>query len=376
MIPLNLAFGNPDLLKQVRLDAVLHGLGGEPQYKNDEQIDNQLRSVLFQIPVPGNPALPGRADAAGSASRASSTSVPSTSSAAATTGCRSTTTCAVRSGWTRSGRSPRSRASRRTASRPTIPRSRATRSTTRTSSTSSQLFDADGNPIELGSEAADGEAVVGVRRTTLAARLKAIYDDTDKLDAFVGMVSERHVPGTEFGELQLAIWKQQFQALRDGDRFFYLNDPDAARHRAAVRGHLPADARSRSSSRTPASTCRTTCSSPWRSDEDSAVGDLLPRPRSGRAEHRVADLRRTVAILEGGAVRRDVRVRRRSRRAGGAARARRCAPSRSRARAATTTARTDGRPPRRGWCGSRSCRRSPAARSAARGRRRASPSSR
>jgi peroxidase len=25
--------------------------------------------------------------------------------------------------------------------------------------------------------------------------------------------------------LQLAIWKKQFQALRDGDRLFYLNDP-------------------------------------------------------------------------------------------------------------------------------------------------------
>ncbi|TMG38195.1 MAG: hypothetical protein E6H94_06680, partial [Chloroflexi bacterium] len=23
----------------------------------------------------------------------------------------------------------------------------------------------------------------------------------------------------------LAIWKRQFEALRDGDRFFYLNDP-------------------------------------------------------------------------------------------------------------------------------------------------------
>jgi Animal haem peroxidase len=39
------------------------------------------------------------------------------------------------------------------------------------------------------------------------------------------MTSERHVQGTEFGELQLAIWKRQFEALRDGDRFFYLNDP-------------------------------------------------------------------------------------------------------------------------------------------------------
>ncbi len=42
------------------------------------------------------------------------------------------------------------------------------------------------------------------------------------------MVAEKHVPGTEFGELQLAIWKQQFQALRDGDRFFYANDPALA----------------------------------------------------------------------------------------------------------------------------------------------------
>ena len=89
-----------------------------------------------------------------------------------------------------------------------------------------ELRDANGNPIPPGSEEADSEAVVGVRRTTLAARLRAIYGDVDKLDAFVGMVSEQHVPGTEFGELQLAIWKKQFEALRDCDRFFYLNDPE------------------------------------------------------------------------------------------------------------------------------------------------------
>jgi hypothetical protein len=39
------------------------------------------------------------------------------------------------------------------------------------------------------------------------------------------MVSEPHVAGTEFGQLQLAIWTKQFAALRDGDRFFYRNDP-------------------------------------------------------------------------------------------------------------------------------------------------------
>jgi hypothetical protein len=47
----------------------------------------------------------------------------------------------------------------------------------------------------------------------------------NKLDAFVGMVAEKHVPGSDLGELQRAMWKKQFEALRDGDRFFYVNDP-------------------------------------------------------------------------------------------------------------------------------------------------------
>ena len=51
----------------------------------------------------------------------------------------------------------------------------------------------------------------------------------NKVDSFVGMVSEKHRPGTEFGELQLAMWKEQFEALRDGDRFFYRGDPELER---------------------------------------------------------------------------------------------------------------------------------------------------
>lgn len=39
------------------------------------------------------------------------------------------------------------------------------------------------------------------------------------------MISEVYVPGTEFGELQMAMWEALFTALRDGDRYFYLNDP-------------------------------------------------------------------------------------------------------------------------------------------------------
>ncbi len=84
------------------------------------------------------------------------------------------------------------------------------------------LTDVDGQPVELGDPDA---AVTGVRRTTLAARLKALYGTVDKVDGFVGMVSEPHVQGSDLGPLQRAFWRRQFAALRDGDRFFYLNDP-------------------------------------------------------------------------------------------------------------------------------------------------------
>jgi peroxidase len=84
-----------------------------------------------------------------------------------------------------------------------------------------ELRDAEGQLLELGSDAANTEAIIGVRRTTLAARLKALYSDIDKVDAFVGMVSEPHLGGSGLGELQHSIWKQQFEALRDGDRYFY-----------------------------------------------------------------------------------------------------------------------------------------------------------
>ena len=73
----------------------------------------------------------------------------------------------------------------------------------------------------------------GVRRTTTAARLKAVYGDLSTVDAFVGMLAEPPLPGAEFGELQAAIWKRQFEALRAGDRFFHLNDPALAAIRSA-----------------------------------------------------------------------------------------------------------------------------------------------
>ena len=44
------AFFNPDLVPDVGLGPLLAGLADEPGYKNDEQIDDALRSVLFEVP--------------------------------------------------------------------------------------------------------------------------------------------------------------------------------------------------------------------------------------------------------------------------------------------------------------------------------------
>lgn len=41
----------------------------------------------------------------------------------------------------------------------------------------------------------------------------------------MGAYSEPHMAGSEMGRLNAAVWRKQFVALRDGDRFFYANDP-------------------------------------------------------------------------------------------------------------------------------------------------------
>jgi Animal haem peroxidase len=224
--PLNLAFGNPDLFEEVGLGPMLKGLGGEPEYKNDEQIDNQLRSVLFQVPKPNvdpsacldGPPLPscfsGVSDlGAIDIERGRDHGMPSYNDLRAAYGLAPKRSFTAITGEASEAFPPDPRIDRAfPLDDPNI-------------LDFVELRNSAGNVIPLGSPEADTDAVVGIRRTTLAARLKAIYREVGNLDAFVGMVSERHVPGTEFGELQLAIWTRQFEALRDGDRFFYRNDP-------------------------------------------------------------------------------------------------------------------------------------------------------
>ncbi len=54
-------------------------------------------------------------------------------------------------------------------------------------------------------------------------KLASVYDSVDDVDPWVGMLCEDHVPGASVGMTAYWIIKDQFERLRDGDRFFYEN---------------------------------------------------------------------------------------------------------------------------------------------------------
>jgi len=57
----------------------------------------------------------------------------------------------------------------------------------------------------------------------LQNELKQVYGNVNNVELFVGLMAEDHLPGSSLGPTEQAILAQQFQALRDGDRYFYLN---------------------------------------------------------------------------------------------------------------------------------------------------------
>lgn len=53
------------------------------------------------------------------------------------------------------------------------------------------------------------------------ARLAGVYASVDDIDAWVGGLAEDHLPGALVGELVRTVLKDQFERVRDGDRFWY-----------------------------------------------------------------------------------------------------------------------------------------------------------
>ncbi len=59
----------------------------------------------------------------------------------------------------------------------------------------------------------------------LQAALASVYADVDDIDAWLGGLAEDHLPDSSVGELVTAVLADQFERVRDGDRFWYENDP-------------------------------------------------------------------------------------------------------------------------------------------------------
>jgi peroxidase len=65
----------------------------------------------------------------------------------------------------------------------------------------------------------------------LQANLKSVFGSVDKVDLFFGGLAEAHAPGARVGPTFQWIIGHQFDNLRTGDRFFWLNQPfDANTH--------------------------------------------------------------------------------------------------------------------------------------------------
>lgn len=219
-VPLNVAFFNPDLVQQIQLGPLLKGIGSEPEYKNDEMIDNQLRSVLFKVPTTDNPecldgpAMPECFDGvvdlgAADVQRGRDHGMPTYNDMRKAYGLAAKTSFTAITG----------ESTEAFPSDPLLTRGDEINDPNCIDIVA--LFDINGKRTTVEND----NAVRVVKRCSLAARLKALYGSLSNLDAFTGMVAEKHVTGAEMGELQLAIWKDQFRAARDGDRFFYQNDP-------------------------------------------------------------------------------------------------------------------------------------------------------
>ncbi|NND98676.1 MAG: peroxidase [Pirellulaceae bacterium] len=57
----------------------------------------------------------------------------------------------------------------------------------------------------------------------VATNLQSLYGDVDNIDLWVGLMAEDHTADGSLGETATAIIADQFERLRDGDRFYYEN---------------------------------------------------------------------------------------------------------------------------------------------------------
>ena len=211
-VPLDRASLNPALVSRLQLGPLLQGIGGKPQYRNDELVEDLLRNVIVPCQRGGGGVGTCVSDLSTiDLARGRDHGLPTYNELRRAYGLAPKISFKAITG----------ESSERFPADPEL-------------TAGDEINDPDsldfvrmtnlfGTDLDPDGEASLTDAVSFTRRTPLAARLKAIYGSVDDVEAFSGMVAEPHAPGSELGELQRAIWTREFQRLRDGDRFFYGN---------------------------------------------------------------------------------------------------------------------------------------------------------
>ena len=240
VIPLVVAFGNPDLLEQVGLGPILQSLGRSVSTRTTSRSTTRYGACSSRCRSPDAPirASAARRSSARTASRgvadlgadrrparSRSRDAVLQRAAAAPTGCRPATRSRTITG----------EATERFPRDPAI--DAMTRSTIRTSSTSSSSRDDDGNAIEVRQRR--GRRRRGRRRPPDDARGAAEGDlraTSTRSTPSPACSRSRTCAGSEFGPLQLAIWKRQFEALRDGRPLLLRERPASEPDRAGTYG--------------------------------------------------------------------------------------------------------------------------------------------
>jgi hypothetical protein len=205
-VVLNKAVSNPTLVPRLQLGPLLSGIGLKAQYRNDELVEELLRNIICADPPTCVSDL-----AAVDLARSRDHGIPTYNQLRKAYGLAPK----------KSFKAVTGESSEAFPSDPQLTPGDEIDDPDSTDYT--RLTNLFGTDLAPDDERSLTDPVSFTRRTPLAARLKAIYGNVDALEAYPGIFSEPHLPGSELGELATAMWTRQFQALRTGDRFYYGN---------------------------------------------------------------------------------------------------------------------------------------------------------
>jgi peroxidase len=84
--------------------------------------------------------------------------------------------------------------------------------------------------------------------SSMASDMQSLYKDLSTIDLWAGLYAEPLLSGKSVGKTVDAILRMQLEALRDGDYYYFMNDPDLSADRSRLLGTKLGDVISRNSS--------------------------------------------------------------------------------------------------------------------------------